>query len=160
MIFIIGWSGVSVASTKSMHLVMQIQHEQMKQVHLENLNRDLSSGNSLSTEHEMSNMSAAQMSSHCQQMIIPNKIVSADLSSMALNATCISVSDAGQIQHQQCPDCSLMACQAMIVWLNATTVELTQPLLVYQNQFLRHDYQAQHLTGHWQEILRPPKNLA
>ncbi|OTG62910.1 hypothetical protein [Acinetobacter silvestris] len=163
MVFAIGWSGVSVASTQSMHIEMRIQHEQMMQTHSEMSNSDLSSSDA-SAKHDMSDMSAAQMSSHCQQMLEQSNndttsAAFADLKNMAQKASCISVSDAGQIQHQQCPDCSLMACQAMIVWLNVAAVELSPPVMVYQNQSSGHAYQARHLAGHWQEILRPPKNL-
>lgn len=182
MVFAIGWSGVSVASTKNLHLEMQIQHQEMMQSHLEVSSDDLSkhdlSTNDLSRtdqskidsvtpEHDISKMSVAQMKSHCQQMMEQNKnhtvsvkskdATSTDLNDMALKASCMFVSDSGKIQHQQCPDCSLMACQAMIVWLNVTPVEFSQPVVVYQNQSSQHDYQAQHLAGHWQEILRPPK---
>ncbi len=187
MVFAIGWSGVSVASTKNMHLEMQIQHQQMMQSHLEVSNGDLSTNDlskhdlstndlsstdqsktdSVNTEHDMSKMSVAQMKSHCQQMMEQNQnhtmsvkskdATSVDFNDMALKTSCMFVSDSGKIQHQQCPDCSLMACQAMIVWLNVTPVEFSQPVVVYQNQSSQHDYQAQHLAGHWQEILRPPK---
>ena len=122
---------------------------------------------SVTPEHDISKMSVAQMKSHCQQMMEQNQnhtvsvkskdATSTDLNDMALKASCMFVSDSGKIQHQQCPDCSLMACQAMIVWLNVTPVEFSQPVVVYQNQSSQHDYQAQHLAGHWQEILRPPK---
>ena len=177
MVFAIGWSGVSVASTKNMHLEMQIQHQQMMQSNSEVPNDDLSTNDLSSTdqskadsvtpEHDMSKMSVAQMKSHCQQMMEQNQnhtmsvkskdATSTDLNDMALKASCMFVSDSGKIQHQQCPDCSLMACQAMIVWLNVAPVEFSQPIVAYQKQSSQHDYQAQHLAGHWQEILRPPK---
>lgn len=177
MVFAVGWSGVSVASTKNMHLEMQIQHQQMMQSNSEVPNDDLSTNDLSSTdqskadsvtpEHDMSKISVAQMKSHCQQMMEQNQnhtmsvkskdATSTDLNDMALKASCMFVSDSGKIQHQQCPDCSLMACQAMIVWLNVAPVEFSQPIVAYQKQSSQHDYQAQHLAGHWQEILRPPK---
>ncbi len=166
MAFAIGWSSVSVASVKTMHLDMQ--HGQM-QLKMQG-NQPLSDGSF--NDHEMAKMSAEQMRSHCQQMMqldseqkaphgSSQNDISQKVSSSAIDqsqySSCMTTSDTGQMQHKNCPDCSLMACQAMIVWLNVQSLQWSNPSADRQNSPFISTYQAQHLSGHWQEILRPPK---
>lgn len=56
-----------------------------------------------------------------------------------------------------CQECAQQHCQTIISSLNSSkvsTVPLSESL---QSDTQNYHYQAQHLLGHWQEILRPPK---
>lgn len=56
-----------------------------------------------------------------------------------------------------CLDCSFNACHSLITWLHLTESEQSNPLFVSSHTQTTLPYDAQHLHGFWQEILRPPK---
>ncbi|MDO5542923.1 MAG: hypothetical protein Q4F77_06395 [Acinetobacter sp.] len=56
-----------------------------------------------------------------------------------------------------CQDCAQLHCQSLNSVLNVQVPELIQPIALTSVNIVLPVYQAQHLLGHWQQILRPPK---
>lgn len=150
MVFAIGWSSVSVASVKTMHITMQMQHQQMNQS---------------DTAHQqiMQGMSVQDMKAHCAdlQMQLENQHahsdVQTDVQKQNLTDCHKQLIQSKQVQHSECQDCALFSCQSSIVWFNTDIPQINSPEHSQHLNSLQSFYQAQHLAGHWQEILRPPK---
>ncbi len=104
-----------------------------------------------------------QMSAHCQKINQPHS--SAQMKHMKVRAEneqtvvskCISVSDMGHMQHHHCSDCGSVLCQPLVFGLAVQPFTLVMPSIEYKNNSRFSLYQAQHLAGYAQEILRPPK---
>ena len=148
MVFAIGWSSVSIASVKTMHMSMQMQHEQMK--------------NQLgTTQHQqmMQAMTVQDMKAHCadMQMQLDDQHANTDLQKQNLTDCHKQLIQSKQVQHSECQDCALFSCQSSIVWFNSDIPQLSSPEHSPNLNSLESFYQVQHLAGHWQEILRPPK---
>ncbi len=137
-----------MASVKSMHLTMQGQHQQML--------------------HEMSGMSQQQMQQHCNQTPATETVDRQHISHQqhALHQSqrshqqldCMSgMSQQQMLQSHHCQDCSLSMCQSLITWLSIEALYLSAPLSSQAVQPIITDYQMRHLSGFWQQILRPPK---
>lgn len=148
MVFAIGWSGVSIASVKTMQMGMQMQHEQMQ-------HQPIQKQKNSSHAAMMQNMSLQEMKQHC-----------ADLAALELqnNELAQNSNDchqqliqAQQVKHADCQHCALFSCQSSIVWFNTDIPKLIVPEDHFEQNSLQVHYQAQHLAGYWQEILRPPK---
>lgn len=56
-----------------------------------------------------------------------------------------------------CQSCPLSLCQISVAWLQIEHFATVMPLNHSQKSKFTSHYQAQHLAGFWQEILRPPK---
>lgn len=148
MVFAIGWSSVSIASVKTMHMSMQMQHEQMM--------------NQLgTTQHQqmMQAMTVQDMKAHCadMQMQLDDQQANIDLQKQNLTDCHKQLIQSKQVQHSECQDCALFSCQSSIVWFNSDIPQLSSPEYSPNLNSLESFYQVQHLAGHWQEILRPPK---
>ena len=148
MVFAIGWSSVSIASVKTMHMSMQMQHEQMM--------------NQMGTaQHQqmMQAMSVQDMKAHCadMQMQLDDQHANTDLQKQNLTDCHKQLIQSKQVQHSECQDCALFSCQSSIVWFNSDIPQLSSPEHSPNLNSLQSFYQVQHLAGHWQEILRPPK---
>ena len=141
MAFAIAWSSVSVASGNGMQVSMQMQHQQ-------NINQPHVSPN-------MQNMSVQEMKNHCMEMLQQDH--NADEKVQSLNDCHAQLVQNKHAQHSECQDCALFACQSSIVWFNSDIPKLSLPYATQYSQALNIAYHAQHLSGHWQEILRPPK---
>ncbi|WP_228257199.1 hypothetical protein [Acinetobacter sp. WCHAc060025] len=148
MVFAIGWSGVSVASVKTMQISMQMQHQEMQLNQTQNLQN---------TSHAMlmQNMSVQDMKQHCADLEAQNQ--QNDDSSQNLTDCHNQLIQSQHIQHADCQNCALFSCQSSIVWFNTDIPKLSVPQDHLEQNSLQIHYQAQHLAGHWQEILRPPK---
>lgn len=146
MVFSIGWSSVSVASVKTMQLSMQMQHQQM-------LNSN--AGQQMMHVDQMQKMSVQQMKQHCMDMLKQDQ--NTDEQKQSLKQCHSQIFQAKQVQHSECQECSLFSCQSSIVWFNTDLPKLTPLDISEKVSALQSNYQAKHLAGHWQEILRPPK---
>lgn len=126
MVFAVGWSSMSVASAKTMHL----------------------------------ETSAKQMSSHCQEMAEIEKLHSqhqamhGSAHDMSQDMDCHS--DLNE-QKDDCPDCIYSSCHSLSSWIDVEISKLTLPEIHALETTFISNYQAKHLAGYWQEILRPPK---
>ncbi|MGN5765375.1 hypothetical protein ACNQO6_13625 [Acinetobacter calcoaceticus] len=65
----------------------------------------------------------------------------------------------GQMQdHLHCQDCnSTSHCQSINFALDQNTPSLSASPFLELSTHIHADYQARHLAGYWQEILRPPR---
>ena len=143
MVFAIGWSSVSIASAKTMQIGMQMSHSSMP----------------LQPSQDRVKQPSDRTEQHCleQKRVASLHHASTETSSHN-NIDCWS-SQLGMQSEQShhCQDCNLLLCQSLLVWLQP------QPFDFQNSQFLTiatvttSQYHAQHLIGHWQEILRPPK---
>lgn len=143
MVFAIGWSSVSVASVKTMQISMQMQHEQIQ--------------NQIGVDHAtmMQNMSVQDMKQHCTDLEAQNQ---QNYGSVQNLTDCHNqLIQSQHVQHADCQNCALFSCQSSIVWFNTDIPKLTVPQDNSEQNSPKIHYQAQHLAGHWQEILRPPK---
>ena len=154
MVFSIGWSGVSVASVKTMQLSMQMQHQ--KQSEYTSGSTDHQQMMQQSVAHQaMQNMSVQEMKNHCTEMLQHDQTV--DLKQQNLKNCHSQLVQAKQVQHSDCQECTLFSCQSSIVWFNTDVPKFTPLDFSEKQSALQVWYQAEHLAGHWQEILRPPK---
>lgn len=163
MVFAIGWSGVSMASVKTMQMGMQMQHQQDSQQNLQNQSNN-HPNEPLSHAQMMQGMSVQEMKNHCtdlqQQAVTDSKQnhdESHDLQMQNLKNCHAQLIQSKQAQQATCQDCSLYSCQSSLVWFNADIPQLSPPEHLQNRSVISIAYQAQHLAGHWQEILRPPK---
>ena len=131
MVFAIGWSGLSVASAKTMHMNWQTHNEHLMNKQL--MNNHCTDSHSMVEEQTHDHHSQSMQDCHLQL----GKISAA---------------------HQtDCQSCSTLSCQLSIAWLG---LEMPRyQILVYsqENHTLDIPYNAQYPSGYWQEILRPPK---
>ncbi len=163
MVFAIGWSGVSMASVKTMQMGMQMQHQQDSQQNLQ-IQSNNHQNEPLSDAQMMQGMSVQEMKNHCmdlQQQAISDAAhsdnQSHDQQMKNLKACHAQLIQSKQLQHNDCQECTLFSCQSSLVWFNADIPQLSPPEHLQNRSVISIAYQAQHLAGHWQEILRPPK---
>ena len=133
MVFSIGWSSIVFASEKPMH------HQMMQQSSVVQYQQAMTA---MSDCHEMqmsplhgqhSKPVQAQGDQNCHQTML------------------------NQAQHLSCNDCVQLHCQSLTVWLDPQISDLVHLEEVQEHPQRNFDYSAQHLTGFWQQILRPPK---
>ena len=143
MVFAIGWSSVSIASAKTMQIGMQISHLSMQ----------------MQPSSESVKQSADTMAQHCldQQQRSSSHHAPTETSPHK-NIDCLSsqISTASEQSHH-CQDCNLLLCQSLLVWLQQQPFDFQNNQLSTIAAVTVSQYHAQHLIGHWQEILRPPK---
>ena len=135
MVFAMGWSSVALASVKSMH-----QH----MMHAASVD-----------QHHNAEMMAM---SGCDDPVNvePDTQHSSEHIKVAHDQDCHqSMTD--QTQHFSCNDCAQLNCQSLTSWLDSATAELPNLDPIQEHPQRNFDYSAQHLTGFWQQILRPPK---
>jgi len=137
---------VSIASINTMQISMQ--HKQLLTSESESKHQQL-----------MQNMSVQEMKNHCidaqkadQQSSHQNHQQMQNLKDCH-----IQLVQSKQVQHSHCQDCILFSCQSSIVWFNNDIPKLIEPEQIQNTLSHQVTYQAQHLAGYWQEILRPPK---
>ncbi|TCB49628.1 hypothetical protein E0H80_11600 [Acinetobacter sp. ANC 4779] len=136
MVFAIGWSSVTFASAKPMH--QQMISELMLQ-HKHSMPMTTMSGchDSVSTQAHTSQHSAEHLTAPSEQDCYQTMM--------------------DQQQHFSCNDCVQLHCQSLILWLDSETIAFLNLNNIQQHPQHNFNYSAQHLTGFWQQILRPPK---
>jgi hypothetical protein len=129
MAFVIGWSSVAFASAKPLH--QHMMHEPVPPVQMKI--SDCHDAQLMQMHHEAPSPVHLPSDSDCRAVI------------------------QDQAQHVSCGDCTQLHCQSLSTWLDAQGVESFDLAELQQSQPFNSDYFAQHLTGFWQQILRPPK---
>lgn len=138
MAFVIGWSGMSNALSSTSHIT--------------------AIENKMQTDHQAK---TSKLELHCMQMdhVEAEAAHMSAHSSQSQHLNChvqeVAVAQASLTQH--CPDCSVSLCQSLTAWHVVEPIELPPAVAVERSNHLAIAYQAQHLAGFWQEILRPPK---
>ncbi len=77
-------------------------------------------------------------------------------SDMTAKSNC-HASDMLQNKQVQCQECAQYHCQTTLTLLDVEPLALVQLEVALVQSPPHFRYQAQHLVGYWQEILRPPK---
>ncbi len=144
MAFAIVWSGVSIASNSLMHIQMSQALQQMPEHTVQMAsNHD---------QHQLDNEKKAKLehlsSCHDQKMDMPQQ------SKMSCHDSKITQN---QTTQPHCSECGMLLCQNMLAWVAPNEFAIQDPQLSVTSKSLPLHYQAQHLAGFWQEILRPPK---
>jgi len=136
MVFALGWSNAVLAFEQPMHQQMMselaIQHE------------DKIPMTAMSGCHDSVNTQP-----HMQQHPVEQVNLSHDLDCHQ------GMSD--QQQHFSCNDCIQLHCQSLGSWLDAQSPSFAHLNPVPEHPQPNFTYSAQHLSGFWQKILRPPK---
>lgn len=130
---VMGWSGIAQASAAPMHQMMQLSIQAATGMQ------------SMPDCHQTK--SSSPVSGH--QMHMAQTDITAKSNCHA--------SDMLQNKQVQCQECAQYHCQTMLTLLDVEPLAVVQleAALVQSSPHFR--YQAQHLVGYWQEILRPPK---
>lgn len=175
MIVIISCSSVSMAFANSMQSDAQLNaqhHAQQVLVHSNTLDwADCDSSAMLSAEKGTIKSDEHQHSSVLHEMMHQNVESTAhqantlqghcdhhDLTAASSSGSTSSGSMDKQLHvHDQCQKCSQQHCQNLVSSLVATDLDHVFEQVTQQNHLKNFSYSAQHLLGHWQEILRPPK---
>ena len=130
---VMGWSGIAQASAAPMHQMMQLSMQAATGMQ------------SMPDCHQTK--SSSPVSGHQMHMAQTD---------MTAKSNC-HASDMLQNKQVQCQECAQYHCQTMLTLLDVEPLAVVQleAALVQSSPHFR--YQAQHLVGYWQEILRPPK---
>ena len=130
---VMGWSGIAQASAAPMHQMMQLSIQAATGMQ------------SMPDCHQTK--SSSPVSGH--QMHMAQTDITAKSNCHA--------SDMLQNKQVQCQECAQYHCQTTLTLLYVEPLAVVQleAALVQSSPHFR--YQAQHLVGYWQEILRPPK---
>lgn len=131
MVFAMSWSVVSNAFAQPMHALMGMQ--QMSQS--EHCTQQAVVAPDLAKHGSSHHQATPPVSNHCQAL------QSADHIKMV----------------KSCPDCSTAYCQVSHLAVSQDAVVLRQPAWEVPKQISSTAYQAQHLLGFHQQILRPPR---
>jgi hypothetical protein len=130
---VMGWSGIAQTSAAPMHQMMQLSMQAATGMQ------------SMPDCHQTK--SSSPVSGH--QMHMAQTDITAKSNCHA--------SDMLQNKQVQCQECAQYHCQTTLTLLDVEPLAVVQleAALVQSSPHFR--YQAQHLVGYWQEILRPPK---
>ena len=133
IILVMGWSGIAQASAAPMHQMMQLSIQAATGMQ------------SMPDCHQTK--SSSPVSGHQMHMAQTD---------MTAKSNC-HASDMLQNKQVQCQECAQYHCQTTLTLLYVEPLAVVQleAALVQSSPHFR--YQAQHLVGYWQEILRPPK---
>jgi len=128
-----GWNGIAQASAAPMHQMMQLSMQAATGMQ------------SMPDCHQTK--SSSPVSGH--QMHMAQTDITAKSNCHA--------SDMLQNKQVQCQECAQYHCQTTLTLLEVEQLALVQLEVALAQSTPHFRYQAQHLVGYWQEILRPPK---
>lgn len=158
MAFVMGWSGIVSAAVKPAHNWMMSNHAAGSEL--------LHSATTAPVVISLADChtTALQMHPETKQHLSgydsnANQHLSQHTSATDtdLNAAdCYGSADFSTAK-MNCQDCAQLHCQSLNSVLNVQVPELIQPIALTSVNILLPAYHAQHLLGHWQQILRPPK---
>lgn len=130
---VMGWSGIAQASAAPMHQMMQLSMQAATGMQ------------SMPDCHQTK--SSSPVSGH--QMHMAQTDITAKSNCHA--------SDMLQNKQVQCQECAQYHCQTTLTLLEVEPLAVVQLEVALAQSTPHFRYQAQHLVGYWQEILRPPK---
>lgn len=154
MVFAMGWSSVVLASGQLMHQQMNIPTHQQNKTHSLEIT---SAAHCHQLQHDTQSHHVAQKQHEQPQHTKGFDAKNHDADKQQHDLFCLNMDDQ-TADHVQCHDCAQVHCQTS----NSIYAQDHQfEVVVMQSQeYVSQDYdtdQAQHLTGYWQQILRPPK---
>ncbi|PZK60241.1 hypothetical protein C7Q29_15520 [Staphylococcus aureus] len=139
---VMGWSGIAQASAAPMTQMMQLSMQ------------------AATSEQSSAHATGMQSMPDCHQTKSSSPVSGHQMHMAQTDITAKSnchASDMLQNKQVQCQECAQYHCQTTLTLLDFEPLALVQleAALVQSSPHFR--YQAQHLVGYWQEILRPPK---
>lgn len=165
MAWVMGWSSIVSAAVKPTHVWMMSSHTQITEtqsaVSAASANPPLSSlsdCHSVASKNSVDIQHASLEDRHSRSHAVAQLDASAAhlSSNNTNNPDCVSATDFSAAS-MNCQDCAQLHCQSLSTVLNVQLPELMQPAEHTPANILLPAYKAQHLLGHWQQILRPPK---
>ena len=158
MAFVMGWSGIVSAAVKPAHDWMMSNHAVGSE------NRHSATAAHGVTSLPNCHTAALQTHPETKQHLSGHDSNANQHLSQHTSATDTDLNAAGcygsaefSTANMNCQDCVQLHCQSLNSVLNVQVPELTQPAALTSVNILLPAYHAQHLLGHWQQILRPPK---
>ena len=142
IILVMGWSGIAQASAAPMYQMMQLS---MQAATSEQSSAHATGRQSMLDCHQTK--SSSPVSGHQMHMA---------QSDMTAKSNC-HASDMLQNKQVQCQECAQYHCQTTLTLLDVEPLAVVQLEVALVQSPPHFRYQAQHLVGYWQEILRPPK---
>ncbi|WP_227515224.1 hypothetical protein [Acinetobacter towneri] len=158
MAFVMGWSGIVSAAVKPAHDWMMSNQAAGSEI------RHSATAASEMTSLPDCHTTALQTHPETKQHLSghdpnANQHLSQHTSATEPNlnaADCYGSADFSATD-MNCQDCVQLHCQNLNSVLHVQVPELIQPVALSSVNILLPAYHAQHLLGHWQQILRPPK---
>lgn len=155
MTFVVGWSGLSIASNNVTQLGNQsgsMLEPSKKSEHLESASMNM---------HVKASMDHQAQANHHDLMQNHSANCHDNVSSQTTHHTNSQNPIKSHCESEQtishCFDCNINTCQTTVSWLDIDVLALDFQVYAKQNQHRYLDYNAQHLSGFWRDILRPPK---
>ncbi|HAE65409.1 hypothetical protein V3528_11685 [Acinetobacter johnsonii] len=139
---VMGWSGIAQASAAPMHQMMQLS---MQAATSEQSSAHATGRQSMPDCHQTK--SSSPVSGHQMHMAQTDMIAKSNC----------HASDMLQNKQVQCQGCAQYHCQTALTLLEVEPFAVVQLEVALVQSSPHFRYQAQHLVGYWQEILRPPK---
>ena len=158
MAFVMGWSGIVSAAVKPAHNWMMSNHaagsELLHSATAVPVVTSLADCHTTALQiHPETKQHLSRHDSNANQHLSQHtSVTDTDLNA----ADCYGSADFSTAKTN-CQDCAQLHCQSLNSVLNVQVPELIQPVALSSVNILLPAYQAQHLLGHWQQILRPPK---
>lgn len=164
MIFIsllMGWSGIVLAQAKPMHALMSLSVHVSHPIQANEyalvaynpsaINASIQNDSSEKTLdcHEQPEQHPVMQHNHTQDL------QQHQLESSQSNLTCSDI-EKSNVQVK-CIDCILFSCQPLTALFDFESIQWVHTQFQKESETQYFLYSAQHLTGYWQEILRPPK---
>ncbi|MNR91915.1 hypothetical protein D3C72_229350 [compost metagenome] len=139
---VMGWSGIAQASAAPMHQMMQLSMQ------------------AATSEQSSAHEAGMQTMQDCHQtkssIPVSEHQMHMAQSDMTTKSNC-HASNMLQNKQVQCQECAQYHCQTTLTLLEVESLALVQLEVALAQSTPHFRYQAQHLVGYWQEILRPPK---
>ena len=158
MAFVMGWSGIVSAAVKPAHNWMMSNHAAGSEL--------LHSATAVPIVTSLADCHTPALQTHpeTKQHLSGHDSNANQHLSQHTSATDTDLNAAGcygsaefSTANMNCQDGVQLHCQSLNSVLNVQVPELIQPVALSSVNILLPAYQAQHLLGHWQQILRPPK---
>ena len=156
MAFVIGWSGVVAAQQNIIH--QQMMNEMINaQYTSQNTKTDIVSAKQQGD--------SAHILSDCHQPLVKHNVIPSHYQTAELEHTTtqaahcdeMNLQSQSNMEQMDCQDCALWHCQFSTSLIDAALVNVQAVSMTEYHDVPKFIYTAQHLKGHWQEILRPPQ---
>lgn len=139
---VMGWSGIAQTSEAPMHQMMQLSMQ------------------AATSEQSSVHATGMQTMPDCHQTKPSSPVSGHQMhmaqSDMTTKSNC-HASNMLQNKQVQCQECAQYHCQMTLTLLEVEPLAVVQLEVALAQSPPHFRYQAQHLVGYWQEILRPPK---
>ena len=156
MAFVIGWSSVVAAQQNIIHQQMMIEMTTAQHT---------SQNSKTDTVSVKQQGDSAHILPDCHQPLVKQNAKPSHHQTVELKNTTTQAAHCDEMNLQSqanmgqmdCQDCALWHCQFSTSLMDAALVNVQAVSMTEYHDVPKFIYTAQHLKGHWQEILRPPQ---